>query len=171
MNHPPVSPESHCESFLEQLDLLPLQALDLTLATDDWRALLPEAAREHLAACSSCQAALADFVETRAAFGAMRATMPQPGPWFVSRVMATIRAQQNAIEEQAENVWASVMRLAPRLSALAAIILVLGGTWLMELRRAEQSRHQQSAPAEGLFESSPAAPNDDIIASYEEYRP
>jgi len=163
--------EFSCESFREQLERLPLEPPGSKAG--DWREILPQEAREHAAKCATCDAALGDFVETRQALGGMRSALPEPGPWFVSRVMAAIRAQEKEVREQAEGVWISVMRLAPRLSAFAAVLLVLGGTWVMELRRAEHVRQQQMRPAEGMFETAPSAPpNDDIIAStYEESQP
>jgi len=163
--------EFSCESFQEQLERLPLEPPGIEAR--DCREVLPPEAREHAAKCATCEAALGDFVETRQALREMRRGLPEPGPWFVSRVMATIRAQEKRIAEQSEGVWISVMRLAPRLLAFAAVLLVLGGTWIMELRRAEHARQLEMRPAEGMFETAPSTPpDDDIIAStYEESQP
>ena len=162
-----------CDAFLAELDRLPA-GLPGRLTAGDWRELLPQEAREHAGSCANCEAALEDFAETRQALAGMAESLPEPGPGFVGRVMAKIRAQERELEEQANGVWISVMRLAPRLAALAAVLLVLGGTWALELRRAEQMRQQQPRPSvEGLFESAPNSPlNDDIIAStHEEQQP
>jgi hypothetical protein len=164
-----------CEEFLEELERLPA-GLPGKATAGDWRELLPQEAREHAASCANCEEALEDFAETRQALAGMAESLPEPGPWFVGRVMAKIRAQERELEEQANGVWIGVRRLAPRLAAFAAVLLVLGGTWALELRRAEQSRQlqPQGRPAvEGLFEAAPNAPlNDDIIAStHEEKQP
>ena len=162
-----------CDEFLEELERLPA-GLPGRPTVKDWRELLPQEAREHAATCANCEQALEDLAETREALAGMAESLPEPGPWFVGRVMAKIRAQERELEEQANGVWISVMRLAPRLAAFAAVLLVLGGTWALELRRAEQSRQQQARPeAEGLFEGAPNTPlNDDIIAStHEEQQP
>lgn len=160
-----------CQEFFEELDRLPPELPEDYLAVG-WRSLLSQGVRQHLLNCAECEAAFDDFAETRQALHGMRVSPAEPGPWFVSRVMARIRAQERELEEQANGVWINVMKLAPKLSAVAAVLLLLGGTWAMQLRRAEQTR-QQSHPAEGLFETSPNAPlNDDIVASgYEERLP
>lgn len=173
MKDQPVGAEMmRCEEFLEALEGLPVETQGAR-TPGEWLAVLPEAAREHAVRCGSCEAALRDFAETREALAEMREGLAEPGPWFAARVMATIRARENEIEQQANSVWISVRRLAPRLAAFAAVLLVLGGTWAMELRRAEHRRQQEMRPAEGLFETTPSAPlNDDILArTYQEHQP
>jgi len=162
-----------CTEFLEELERLP-SGLPGRNPAGNWRERLPPAAREHTVKCAECAAALEDFAETRAAMAGMAERVAEPGLWFVSRVMAAIVAKERELEEQTNGVWISVMRLAPRLAAFAAVLLVLGGTWALELRRAEHSRQQQTRPAvEGLFETVPNTPlNDDIVAStHEELQP
>lgn len=162
-----------CEECLEELERLP-SGLPGKNTVENWREMLPHASREHALKCAECKAALEDFAETRAALVGMAERAAQPGPWFVSRVMATIAANERESEEQSNGVWIGVMRLAPRLAAFAAVLLVLGGTWALELRRAEHSRQQLTRPAvEGLFETVPSTPlNDDIVASaHEELQP
>jgi hypothetical protein len=171
MNDRPIGAVSSCQEFFEELDRLPPE-LPKDYRAVGWRSLLSQGVREHILKCAECEAAFDDFVATRQAFHGMLEDTAQPGPWFVSRVMAKIRAQERELEEQANGVWINVMKLAPKLSAVAAVLLLVGGTWAMQLRRVEQSR-QQSRAAEGLFESAPNAPlNDDIVASgYEERQP
>jgi len=165
MNEQPT-PELNCQLLLEQLEQLPRES------AGDLSELLPPQVREHAANCPSCQAALQDLIETRQAFAPLRASAHEPSPWFVSRVMAAIRAKEKELEEQADGVWLYVMRLAPRLTAFAAVLLVFGGTWAMQLHRASHDRQQQVQPAEGLFENAPTPLNDDIVAlNYEETRP
>jgi hypothetical protein len=172
MNDRPIGAGMKCEEFLEKLEELPGEMPGGATA-GAWRESLSAEAREHAFRCANCAAALEDFVETRKALGEMKAGLPEPGPWFVSRVMARIRAQEREMEEQANGVWINVMRLGPRLAALAVVALVLGGTWALELRWAAESRQKEIPPVEGLFESAPSAPvNDDIVAStYAERQP
>jgi len=171
MKDRPMGEGTTCEEFLEQLEQLPSETPGAK-AVGDWRESLPEGARAHAGVCAKCEAALEDFVETRLALQPMKRTMPEPGPWFASRVMATIRAQEREIEEQDIGFWIGVRKLAPRLAAFAVLLLLVGGTWALELRRAEETRRNATRPVEGLFESAPNSPlNDDIVAStYEERR-
>jgi hypothetical protein len=171
MNDRPMGAEMNCEAFLADLEELPVEAPGAATAAD-WRRMLSESAREHLARCTSCQGALQDFAETREAMAEVKKGLPEPGPWFAARVMARIRAQEKEIEEQMNGVWVNVMRLAPRLAALAAVLLVVGGTWALQLRRADDARQKTMRPAESLFESAPTTlANDDIVATtYEEPR-
>src|SRR5215475_11070752 len=114
---------------------------------------------QHAAACADCRAAIEDFATARSTLASIKASLPTPGPWFAARVMAAVRAAESEFEERTESVWASVRGLAPRLAAFAALLLVLGGTWAMELRRREVASGQaQLRPAEGLFESAPNTP-------------
>ena len=111
------------------------------------------------------------FVTTREALGAMKELLPEAGPWFTARVMAAVKATESELEAKKEGVWISVKRLAPRMVAFAALLLVLGGTWAMELRHAERSAQQsQMRQVEGLFEGVPGPANDDIVASIGEGR-
>jgi hypothetical protein len=167
MKHRPIGMELSCEAFLEELERLPLKRPEPE-TTGGWRELLPQEARVHAMTCANCEAALEDFAESRQAWGTMEERAEAPSPWFVQRVMAQIRAQE---EEQTNGVWVSVRRIAPRLAAFAAVLLVLGGTWAMELRRVAETRQQQMHAVEGLFEpGSHAQPNDDIVVSASEER-
>jgi hypothetical protein len=158
--------ELNCERFLHALEELPPESPEVL------REHLPQQARQHAADCTSCKAALEEFLEVRQAIAPMRATIHEPSPWFVSRVMAVIQATERELQEQAEGVWVSVMRLAPRLAAFAAVLLVFGGTWAMQLHRASHTRQPQLQPSEGLFETAPGPANDDIVAlNYEETQP
>ena len=168
MNDRPIGAELSCEAFLAELEELPVEAPGAATA-GDWRRLVSESAREHLPRCTNCQAALEDFADTREAMAEMKKSLPEPGPWFAARVMARIRAQEKEIEEQVNGVWVNVMRLAPRLAALAVVLLVVGGTWALQLRRADDARQKTMRPAESLFESAPTTPaNDDIVATTNE---
>jgi hypothetical protein len=144
----------NCELLLSELEGLPAGPAESTML-----AQLPLAAREHAVVCASCEAAVRDFVETRRALGGMRESLPETGPWFTQRVMRAIAAQEQAMEETQDGFWASVRRLAPRMVAFASLLLMLGGTWAFEVRRAAQAR-----PVEGIFETTPSVPVNDVIA-------
>jgi hypothetical protein len=166
----PKSMKVNCEQFLNGLEALPgSEPVD----SQELSKRLPASVRQHAEACANCAAALEDFAETRKALAEMMATLPEAGPWFTKRVMAAIGARENEIEERSNSVWISVRRLAPRLAAFSVLLLVLGGTWAAELRRAEQVRKQHELqPADSLFEGSPNTPlNYDIIASTYEEQP
>jgi hypothetical protein len=172
MNESPRDTKVNCEWFLNELEESPADGPGAATA-EDLLARIAAAAREHAARCTSCAEALQDFAETRGELVRMREGLPEPGPWFATRVMAAIRAKEEEIEEKREGVWASVRRLAPRLVAFAAVLLVLGGTWAIEVQRAEHTRGPEMRPAESLFETAPSTTvNDDIVAStYPEQMP
>lgn len=160
MNGLPKDKQVNCEWFLNQLEEIPAEArstLEVCLAK------LPPQAREHAAECRNCESALEDFVDTRAALERMEAMLPEPGPWFTSRVMQSIAIQERENEESVEGFWAGVRRLAPRLVAFAMLLLMLGGTWAFEQNRT--ARENSARSTEGLFQSAPSTPaNDDVIA-------
>ena len=163
----------NCEMFLSELEELRVDG-PRGATLEELRARMPEAMRAHGAGCTSCEEALQDFVETRKALEKMKEGLPEAGPWFTTRVMASIRAKEAQIEEKKEGVWISVRRLAPRLVALAAVLLLLGGSWAIEVRRADQAHRPVAHPVEGLFEGAPStAVNDDVVAGtyYEEQVP
>jgi hypothetical protein len=172
MNDSPRDTKVSCERFLNELEELEVGGPGAATAKE-LLTRMPGAVREHAAQCTSCEEALQDFAVTRRELIAMREGLPEGGPWFAARVMAAIRTKEAEIEEKREGVWVNVRRLAPRLVAFAAVLLVLGGTWAFEVHRAEPSRGPEIGPVESLFEAAPSAPlNDDIVAStYPEQAP
>jgi hypothetical protein len=162
--------KANCEDFLNELEGLPVDRPGGATAEELSRSLPPQS-RGHAASCASCQAALEDFAEARRVLRTRREESPQPGPFFMKRVMAAINAQEAEIEEEKNGFWISIRRIAPRLAAFAAVLLVLCGTWAFEVRRAEHGSAPVVRPADGLFETAPSAPpNDDVIASANEER-
>jgi len=161
----PKGETPNCEWFLDVLEGLPADrpgnATPEVLLTK-----LPERAREHASHCAHCRAAVADFAETRQVLEGLAQRLPEPGPWFTRRVMNSIAVQEHELEERQEGFWIGVRRLAPRLVALATLLLMLGGTWAFQERRAARTRALEMGPTEGIFESVPSVPiNDDVIAS------
>jgi hypothetical protein len=162
----PKETKMGCEKFVKELEGLPPEEKK-NAAPVELLGQMTGSARAHVPECAVCKQALEDFQETRNVLTGLRENAPAPGPWFTTRVMRAIAARENEMEESRNSVWMSVRRLAPRLAALAAVLLVVGGTWAIELRRAERQVQQPEMRAvEGLFEGSTGAPvNDDIVAS------
>ena len=125
--------EQNCRRFLDALEELPLSG-GIRKSAEEWRAELPEAEEEHASGCEACRTALEEFAETRNALAGV--AVQEPGPWFATKVMAAIKAREKEVEAR-DGVWISVRRLAPRLVALSALLLVLGGSWAFELRKTE----------------------------------
>ena len=73
----------------------------------------------------------------------------EPNPFFAKRVMAAIEAQEVDLTRRTR-AWAAVPAFASRLSAVAALLLVIAGTWLYT------GNHRQSVLANGIFEDSAA---------------
>ena len=155
-----------CRNFREALDELPVKG-DGRLSTKEWREELPPTETLHAERCQACREALEDFAETRKALAGIKA--PEAGPWFTARVMAAIAAREK--EEEADGVWISVRRLAPRLVLVSALLLVVGGSW------AVQQTRRDVATAEGragdLVSDSPVVPTsyDDGTRTLNEVRP
>ncbi len=159
-----------CERFREELEAVQFTGLE-RIARSELLIKLGTELRGHAETCGNCLDAADDLVETRnlllAGNGAERTA--EPGPWFTSKVMNAIATKETEIE-QSEGVWQSVRRLAPRLAAVCALILVLAGTWAIQVRRDSVAR-QMSAPGESLFETSPSSVlNDDVLLSAEAHR-
>jgi anti-sigma factor RsiW len=78
--------------------------------------------KEHLKACSGCTEALAD---AQVAARLLRAGEPtaDPGPGFARVTMARIRGEMETLEEK--SIWRPFVALAWKLSATAALALVL----------------------------------------------
>ena len=167
MGNPLNRDEQNCRSFLDALEELPTSG-GLLKSAEDWRAELPEAEDVHAGGCEACRTALEEFAETR---NTLAGTVGQkPGPWFATRVMAAINAREQE-EEARDGVWISVRRLAPRLVALSALLLVLGGSWALELRKSEGMNAERRS-GDMVFDSS-VTPTwyDDGLGTTSEVRP
>jgi hypothetical protein len=156
--------EANCRRFLDALEELPLSG-GTRKSAEEWRAELPEAEDEHAGRCEVCRTALEEFAETRNALTGV--AVHEPGPWFTARVMAAI----NAREEKEDGVWIGVRRLAPRLVAVSALLLVLGGSWALELRKTDGLNAERRS-GDMVFDSS-VAPTwyDDGLGMTIEVRP
>jgi hypothetical protein len=159
--------EENCRRFRDALEELPLSG-ETRMSAEEWRAELPEAEEEHLGNCEACRTALEEFAETRNALLGIRE--PGAGPWFTTRVMAVIAAREKE-EEARDGVWISVRKLAPRLVALSALLLLLGGSWALEQRKTEGTNTERRS-GDMVFDSS-IAPTwyDDGLGMISEVRP
>ena len=161
---------SECQRFQEELERVPAGDARETAAPAALEQMSSEA-QGHAAACADCRAAAKDLVETRKALLPISAPVAEVGPWFAARVMAAIRAKENELEERSNGVWIGIRRLAPRLVALCAVVLVVGTTWAFQVRQVELTRQLELRPAESIFESAPAPLNDDVLVGGQGERP
>lgn len=160
---------SECRRFLEEMETVPVSderdgTAEVTLER------MSSEARGHAGVCRDCRAALEDLLDTRRALQPMSAQVAEAGPWFATRVMAAIRARENEQEERRDGVWIGVRRLAPRLVALCALLLVLGTTWAYQVRQGELARQLERSPGESVFESVQTPLNDDVLVGSGERR-
>jgi hypothetical protein len=122
---------------------------------------LPADVRSHVSACSDCRTFAAEFLEVRTMLRGAE-TGPQPGPYFMARVMATISEREVDLERSSQQAWAAVPRLAYRLSVLASLSLLFAVSWLYQHpRHTTVSVAEQNS--EGLVESNNGGIQDDFL--------
>jgi hypothetical protein len=161
---------SDCRRFREELEGVAASGAR-EVSSETILAQMSSEARGHAVVCAECSGAAEDLAETRKALLPMSVPVAEAGPWFATRVMAAIRARENELEERSNGVWLGVRRLAPRLVALSAVLLVVGTTWMVQLRREDLARQQELGAAESVFESEQAPLNDDVLVSGQGVRP
>jgi hypothetical protein len=156
--------KSECAEFHDVLEHVS-NADDVALngvAVESLLAELPERARQHANLCGDCRSAADELFEVRRMFQ-HKDNGAQPGPYFLTRVMAAITDREAELEKSAQT-WAAVPRMAYRLSVLASLSLLVAGTWLYQ-----QPRHVTVAGIsmaqnnEGLVEGSSATTQDDFL--------
>jgi hypothetical protein len=106
--------------------------------------------------------------EVQALLRGLEARRAEPGPFFANRVLAAIASQEAELGRRAR-AWAAVPTFASRLAAIAALLLVMAGTWLYTGSR------RSTVATSGIFEDSAAAASstsqDDVfVAQSEEAR-
>jgi hypothetical protein len=150
---------TECESTQDALERGPIRAADAGVMT---LGALPESARAHLAACSDCQIFANELMEIRTVLQRDLGG-PQPSPFFLARVMASI-ANREVELEKSKQTWAAVPRLAYRLSVLACLTLLIAGSWLYQPpahKAAMGVSAEQSS--EGLVEGGTTTIQDDFL--------
>ena len=133
---------------------------------------LPAAQRTHFAACAHCRDAAQELLAARKLLGVIAPDAQEPGPWFVTRVMATIAAREKELSEVAKT-WLAVPKFASRLALASSALLLATITWLYERPFPAPAPEATSVAAqESLFESTtPMANQDDILLIREERNP
>src|SRR6516162_11528065 len=140
-----------CEAFLEALEATsPEKGTEAQPGV--LLGLMNEPKRGHAEVCADCRAAVEAMSATRRELARLSEAALEPGPWFTTRVMGAIRAKESEIEEKKNGVWVSVRRLAPRLVAFCTLLLVVGGTWAIQLRRSDLAQRQENRPVETVFD-------------------
>ena len=161
---------NECGRFLEELEGVAVSdAKEVSAQTVVTQ--MSSQARGHAEVCAECRGAVEDLAETRRALLPMSTPVAEAGPWFAARVMAAIRAKENELDQRSNGVWLGVRRLAPRLVALCAVVLLVGTTWAYQVRQQDLARQLQLQPAESVFESVPAPLNDDVLVGAQGERP
>ncbi len=159
--------DKECEQLLNLLED-PAAAHARAVSVEALLEALPAAQRTHVAGCQSCHDAVRDVVEAREI---VRGAVPQaqePGPWFVTRVMAAIAAKEKELSEVTKT-WLAVPRFASRLAFASCALLLVASTWVFESRSTTSVRQPSVVPAESLFEvPQPSATQDDILISMSE---
>jgi hypothetical protein len=133
---------------------------------------LPAAVRTHFAACPDCRDAAQELLAARKLLGAISPGTQEPGPWFLTRVMAAIAAREKELSDVAKT-WLAVPKFASRLALASAALLLVTSTWLYERPLPAPAPEATSIAAqESLFESTvPTANQDDILLIREERNP
>jgi len=124
-------------------------------------AQLSEEVRAHVNACDDCRLFAAELLEVRGMFQ-YADTGPQPGPYFLARVMAAISDREGELERISQT-WAAVPRLAYRLSVLASLSLLVAAGWLYQQPRHASIASVSAQNTEGLVDSSGNAVQDDFL--------
>ena len=161
-----------CDAVREELERVTgRQAVDEFTSLDTLLEQLPQNERLHASGCAECQIFAKDLLELRTIFAVERedardfsAKLAQPGPFFMARVMAAIKARE-VEEDKSAQTWAAVPRLAHRLTVLASLSLLLAGSWLYQ--RPSQPNTVAGINAEqnseGLVEGSSTVVYDDFL--------
>jgi len=161
-----------CEATREDLESTTgRQAVDEFISLDALLEQLPQNGRLHASGCAECQIFAKDLLELRKIFAVecedvrdFSAKLAQPGPFFMARVMAAIKARE-AEEVKSAQTWAAVPRLAHRLTVLASLTLLIAGSWLYQRPVQPNTVAGISAEqnSEGLVDGGSTVVQDDFL--------
>lgn len=161
-----------CEGVRDALERCTGERETQEASLDNLLARLPENERRHVSQCNDCRTFATELLEVRGMLAEEDAgaqpfvTQPgaQPGPYFLARVMARI-AEREATLERSAQIWAAVPRLAHWLTVLAALTLLIAGSWLYEQPKHNANVSVMSAEQspEGLVEGSTTTVPDDFL--------
>jgi hypothetical protein len=123
----------------------------------------PASVGEHVTACSQCRIFADELMEARTVLQ-RGSGGPQPGPFFLARVMASIAARESELEKRSQ-IWAAVPRLASRLTLIASLTLLVAGSWLYQPPTHKSSAVGVNAEqsSEGLAEGGSTTIQDDFL--------
>lgn len=126
----------------------------------------------HWAECGNCRQAAEDLLATRELFKGAISRAEDGGPWFAKRVLNAITAREQEMA-LAMSTWSAVPRFASRLAWAAALVLVVGSTWLYETSTPRTTRQPAAASSQEYLFESPAPPmnQDDVLISMAESKP
>jgi hypothetical protein len=154
-------------------DLLEESAAALSEATsaEELIAALPEAQRNHMAACGRCQEAGRDVLAAREIFKGVGSATELAKPWFATRVMAAIVARERELAEAA-STWLAVPKFASRLALASGALLLVVSTWLYERPLPAANQHASLLAAqESLFDAPPPMNQDEVLRRTPENNP
>ena len=149
-----------CEVFLEAAEKVAEQRSGV-LTPENLVGEIPSKFRSHLEHCEACVQHLDDLVTARNALRDDAVPATFDGPWFATRVMARISAEERILAGQ-EALWSVLPRLASRFTGVALIVIVVAGGWLMR-RPAEHSGIQNTA--DSVFDTAGPITHDDVLSS------
>jgi hypothetical protein len=160
--------EQGCRRLRDAIEELAVMLAE-TRSVRNLQERLTEEDRQHLDACADCRDAAEELVAARELLqGAVSFGQPER-PWFAARVMAAIASRERALAERM-SAWTEIPRFASRLTWIAAIVLLVGTTWLYE-SVVRAPNYPLTGPPESIFEAPQQAPPDDILVSMSGDRP
>jgi hypothetical protein len=162
--------DKECEQLLNLLED-PAAAHARAVSVEALLEALPPAQRTHATTCSTCRDAIRDMIETRKLLQGAGPRTDEPGPWFVTRVMAAIAAKEKELSEVTKT-WLAVPRFAARLALASCALLLVASTWVFESKSGTSVKQPTVTAPESLFEApQPSANQDDILISMSETNP
>lgn len=153
---------AECERICDALEATAsLETRGEIAASGTLLARLPHTMREHIYSCEACRTFAEELAEAREVLGVLE-NKTEPGPFFLTRVMASI-ASKEADGERSSQTWAAVPRLASRLTVLASLGLLIAATWLYQMPSPSTVVGWNSSQWAGLVDTS--AVQDDLLVS------